>query len=255
MTDRTLVVVPTYDELDNLQPLLTRIHASVGNADVLVVDDNSPDGTGRLAQRLATDRAWLHVLHRPGKHGLGVAYLAGYAWGLARDYDVFVQLDADLSHLPEQIPALLEALNAGEGADLIIGTRWMPGGLVENWPRHRVWLSRGANLYTRSLLGLHLRDATGGFRVFRRRTLEQLDLQDVVSAGYCFQVDLARRTVAAGLDVREVPITFVERVRGRSKMDGAVVRESLWRISAWGATYRVTRLRDVLWGHLERRSR
>jgi len=251
---RTLVMVPTYDERDNLQPLLERIHASIGTADVLVVDDHSPDGTGQLADRLAADRAWLHVLHRPGKQGLGVAYLAGYDWGLARDYDVFVQLDADLSHLPEQIPDLLEALHE-DGADLALGTRWMPGGRVESWPRHRKWLSRGGNAYTRVLLGLPLRDATGGFRAFRRHTLEGLDLHEVASAGYCFQVDLARRTVAAGFRVQEVPITFVERTRGESKMSGAVVRESLWRISAWGAVHQVARLRDVRWRHSDVRSR
>ncbi|MGI8985885.1 MAG: polyprenol monophosphomannose synthase [Nocardioidaceae bacterium] len=255
MTGRTLVVVPTYDERGNLEPLLSRIHTSVAYADVLVVDDNSPDGTGLLALRLAADRTWLHVLPRPGKQGLGVAYRAGYAWGLARGYEVFVQLDADLSHLPEQIPDLLEALDADGGADLVIGTRWMPGGQVENWPRHRKWLSRGGNRYTRTLLGLPLRDATGGFRVFRRPTLEVLDLHDVASAGYCFQVDLARRAVAAGCGVREVPIRFVERTRGQSKMNGAVVRESLWRISAWGVRYQVLRLRDVLWRHPDGRSR
>ncbi len=255
MTDRTLVVVPTYDERGNLESLLARIHASVAYADVLVVDDSSPDGTGQLAQRLAADRTWLHVLHRPGKHGLGVAYRAGYGWGLARGYQVFVQLDADLSHLPEQIPVLLEALDTDGGAHLVIGTRWMPGGQVVNWPRHREWLSRGGNRYTRTLLGLPLRDATSGFRVFRRQTLEALDLHDVASAGYCFQVDLARRAVAAGFDVREVPIRFVERTRGESKMNGAVVRESLWRISAWGVRYQVMRLRDVLWRNPDGRSR
>ncbi|MDQ3628182.1 MAG: polyprenol monophosphomannose synthase [Actinomycetota bacterium] len=255
MTHRTLVVIPTYDERDNLEPLLGRIHASVGEADVLVVDDNSPDDTGALAQRLAADRAWLHVLHRPGKQGLGVAYLAGYGWGLAHGYDVFVQLDADLSHLPEQIPDLLAALHSGGGADLVIGTRWMPGGRVENWPRYRELLSRGGNRYTRIVLGLPLRDATGGFRALRRQVLERLDLHEIASAGYCFQVDLARRAVAAGCCVREVPIRFVERTRGESKMSGAVVRESLWRISAWGARYRMTRLRDVLWRHPDRRSR
>lgn len=250
-----LVVVPTYDEHDNLEPLLDRTHASAAAADVLVVDDNSPDGTGRLADELARDRAWLHVLHRPGKQGLGVAYLAGYGWGLSRDYDVFVQLDADLSHLPEQIPELVEALVADGGADVVLGTRWMPGGAVENWPRHREWLSRGGNRYTRVLLGLPLRDATGGFRAFRRSTLEGLDLHEVASAGYCFQVDLARRAVAAGFDVREVPIRFVERIRGESKMNGAVVRESLWRITAWGARHQARRLRDVLWQHPHVRSR
>lgn len=255
MTDRTLVVVPTYDERANLAPLLERIHTSVGGAHVLIVDDNSPDGTGQLAQRLVADRPWLHVLHRPGKQGLGVAYIAGYGWGLAHGYDVFVQLDADLSHLPEQIPDLLAALDADEGADLVIGTRWMPGGWVENWSRRREWLSRGGNLYTQTLLGLPLRDVTGGFRAWRRHTLEGVDLAGVASAGYCFQVDLARRAVAGGFAVREVPIRFVERTWGTSKMNAAVVCESLWRISAWGARHQMMRLRDVLLRHPDGRSR
>lgn len=255
MTDRTLVVVPTYDERDNLDPLLARVHASVAHADVLVVDDNSPDGTGALADALAAERPWLHVLHRPGKQGLGIAYRAGYAWGLGRDYQVFVQMDADLSHLPEQIPDLLAALAAHGGADLVLGTRWMPGGRVLNWSRHREWLSRGGNRYASLLLGLPLRDATGGFRVIRRRALEGLDLHRVASAGYCFQVDLARRAVSAGLDVREIPITFVERIHGESKMNGAVVRESLWRITGWGVQHRFARLRDVRWQHHDVRSR
>jgi len=177
---------------------------------------------------------------------LGVAYLAGYGWGLRRDYSAFVQMDADLSHLPEQVPHLLRAL---DGADLVLGTRWMPGGDVVNWPASRRWLSRGGNAYTRVVLGLPLRDATGGFRAFRRSTLERLSLQDVASAGYCFQVDLATRAAHAGLVIREVPITFVERVHGRSKMSGSIVRESLVRVTAWGVSHRAQQVGDVLWAH------
>jgi glycosyltransferase involved in cell wall biosynthesis len=241
-----LVVVPTYDERDNLAELVERLHAALPRAEVLVVDDNSPDGTGELADKLAADDDLMHVLHRAGKQGLGVAYLAGYSWGLGRNYAVFVQMDADLSHLPEQVPDLLRAL---DGADLALGTRWMPGGEVVNWPPHRLWLSRGGNAYTRGVLGLPLRDATGGFRAFRRSTLEGLSLHEVASAGYCFQVDLATRAVRAGCVVAEVPITFVERVNGYSKMSGPVVRESLVRITSWGLAYRARQARDVLLGH------
>jgi dolichol-phosphate mannosyltransferase len=239
-----LVVVPTYDERDNLAELLLRLRTAVPDADVLVVDDNSPDGTGDLADKLAVEDPRLHVLHRPGKQGLGVAYLAGYGWGLARDYTAFVQMDADLSHLPEQVPRLLRGL---EHADLVLGTRWMPGGQVVNWPAGRTWLSRGGNVYTRIVLGLPWRDATGGFRAFRRSALTGLSLHDVASAGYCFQVDLARRASYAGLVVQEVPITFVERVSGHSKMSGAIVRESLVRVTAWGAAHRAAQARDVVW--------
>jgi dolichol-phosphate mannosyltransferase len=240
-----LVIVPTYDERENLPELLRRLHASVPDAHVLVVDDSSPDGTGELADELAADDPRLHVLHRAGKQGLGVAYLAGYGWGLQHTgCSVFVQMDADLSHLPEQVPDLVRALG---DADLVLGTRWMPGGEVVNWPAHREWLSRGGNTYARLVLGLPLRDATGGFRAFRRETLEALSLHEVASAGYCFQVDLATRAARAGFRVAEVPITFVERVRGRSKMSGAVVRESLVRITAWGVTHRARQARDVLW--------
>jgi glycosyltransferase involved in cell wall biosynthesis len=244
--DGVLVVVPTYDERDNLPELVERLHGVVPRADVLVVDDNSPDGTGELADKIAADDPRLHVLHRAGKQGLGVAYVAGYGWGLAHDYTVFVQMDADLSHLPEQLPDLLRAL---DDADLALGTRWMPGGQVVNWPAHREWLSRGGNAYTRGLLGLPLRDATGGFRAFRRSTLEGLSLHEVASAGYCFQVDLARRAVRSGCVVAEVPITFVERVHGYSKMSGPVVRESLVRITSWGLTHRVHQARGVLSSH------
>jgi dolichol-phosphate mannosyltransferase len=239
-----LVVVPTYNENDNLVDLVERIRASVPEADILVVDDASPDGTGKLADSLARTDRHVHVLHRLGKQGLGVAYVAGYGWGMAREYRRFVQMDADGSHRPEQIPALLERL---VDADLVIGSRWVPGGDIVNWPRHREWLSRGGNAYTRWMLGIPIRDATGGFRAFRRRTLDNLTLGSVASQGYCFQVDLARRAVAAGFRVVEVPITFVERRYGDSKMSGGIVMEALWRVTAWGVTHRLRQIRDVLW--------
>jgi dolichol-phosphate mannosyltransferase len=241
-----LVVVPTYNEYDNLADLVGRIRTSVPEADILVVDDASPDGTGKLADDLARSDDQIHVLHRLGKQGLGIAYVAGYGWGMDRGYQRFVQMDADGSHLPEQIPALLDAL---ADADLVIGSRWVPGGGIVNWPRHREWLSRGGNAYTRWALGISIRDATGGFRAFRRRTLDGLSLGAVASQGYCFQVDLARRSVAAGFRVAEVPITFVERRYGDSKMSGGIVAEALWRVTGWGVSQRIRRILDVLWRH------
>ena len=228
-----LVVVPTYDERLNLESIVCRLRAAVPEADVLVVDDDSPDGTGELADRLAAHDTRVHVLHRLGKQGLGAAYLAGFGWGLVRGFRVLVEMDADGSHQPEQLPSLLAAL---VDADLVIGSRWVRGGSVVNWPRSRQLLSRGGNTYVRLMLGLGLRDATGGFRAFRRETLDRLDIDHVASQGYCFQVDLARRAVAQGLRVREVPIEFVERERGESKMSGAIVREALWRVTLWGLT-------------------
>ena len=232
---RVLVVVPTYDERDNLPAVLGRLRVAVPTADVLVVDDASPDGTGGLADELSAADAHVHVLHRPAKQGLGPAYLAGFAWGLARDYEAFVEMDADGSHAPEQLPDLLAAL---PGADVVLGSRWVPGGAVVDWPRRREVLSRGGNAYARLLLGLPVRDATGGFRVYRRQVLETIELADVASAGYCFQVDLLLRAWRAGFRVVEVPITFVERVAGVSKMDRHVVQEALWRITVWGLSGR-----------------
>ena len=245
---RVLVVVPTYDERENLEGVLARVRAAVPAADVLVVDDGSPDGTGELADALAAASPRVHVLHRPGKAGLGAAYVAGFRWGLARRapaepgtaagpaYDALVEMDADGSHAPEDLPRLLAALAAGGagGPDLALGSRWVPGGSVVDWPRRRELLSRGGNAYVRLLLGLPVHDATGGFRAYRRRVLERIDLAAVDSQGYCFQVDLAWRVHRAGGAVVEVPITFVERARGRSKMDRAIVAEALWRVTAWG---------------------
>lgn len=237
---RHLVVIPTYDEIDNLAPVVARTLAVDDALHVLVVDDASPDGTGDLADRLAARSERVHVLHRTGKDGLGAAYLAGFAWALERDYDAVTEMDADGSHRPEQLPRLHDAL---AGADLVLGSRWVPGGGVENWPRRRELLSRGGNWYVRRALGLHLADATGGFRTFRSSALRSLDLADVQSQGYCFQVDLARRAVRSGLVVREVPIDFVDREHGESKMSGGIVREALWRVTAWGLRERLARRR------------
>jgi dolichol-phosphate mannosyltransferase len=236
----TLVVVPTYNEIDTLEQAVTRVRASVPEAHVLVVDDGSPDGTGELADKLASDDDHVHVLHRTAKLGLGAAYVAGFEWGLERWYDVLVEMDADGSHRPEELPRLLKAL---DGADLVIGSRYVPGGSVVNWPKRRELLSKAGNVYTRLALGAPLHDATGGFRAFWAGTLRKLALTDVESHGYCFQIDLAWRTLQAGLRVVEVPITFVEREHGESKMDGSIVREALWKVTAWGTKHRIGQVR------------
>ncbi|RKS67899.1 dolichol-phosphate mannosyltransferase [Motilibacter peucedani] len=228
---RVLVVVPTYDEIHNLEPVVERLFAAVPEAEVLVADDASPDGTGELADRMAAADPRVHVLHRAGKEGLGAAYLAGFAWAIERGYGVVVEMDADGSHPPEALPQMLERLRT---SDLVLGSRWVPGGAVVNWPRSREVLSRGGNLYTRLVLGVHLRDVTGGYRAFRAATLRGLSLEGVQSQGYCFQVDLAWRAVRSGYRVAEVPITFVERERGESKMSQAIVVEALWRVTLWG---------------------
>ncbi|WP_372733714.1 polyprenol monophosphomannose synthase [Nocardioides sp.] len=240
---RILMCVPTYNEAENLEWILRRLRTERPEVEVLVIDDGSPDGTGELAERLADEDPGIHVMHRTEKAGLGAAYLAGFAWALEAGYDVIGEMDADGSHQPEQLHLLLEAL---DGADLVIGSRWVPGGSVVNWPLRRELLSRGGNLYVRLLLGVGVRDATAGFRVFRRSALESIDLTSVRSTGYVFQTDLATRCLRAGLMVREVPITFVERVRGDSKMSGAVATESLRLITRWGLRERRDQVRRAL---------
>lgn len=256
---RVLVVVPTYDEALTLPGTLARLRAAVPDADVLVVDDASPDGTGDLADAAAAADPGVHVLHRAGKAGLGAAYVAGFGWGLDAGYDVLVEMDADGSHRPEQLPSLLAALapagEPGDGADLVIGSRWVPGGRVENWPWHREVLSRAGNVYVRVALGLGLGDATAGFRAYRADALRAVDLASVESHGYCFQVDMAWRVVRAGGRVVEVPITFVERTAGRSKMSRAIVTEALWKVTVWGARRRAAQLGGAVRGRGSRASR
>ncbi|MBO9521061.1 MAG: polyprenol monophosphomannose synthase [Nocardioidaceae bacterium] len=232
---RAVIVVPTYNEVLNLAEVVGRVRAAVPEVDVLVVDDASPDGTGKVADELAAADPQVRVLHRAAKEGLGAAYIHGFRVALEDGYEVIGEMDADGSHQPEQLPRLFAAL---ADADLVIGSRWVPGGSVVNWPWHRLLLSRGGNLYTRALLGIGVRDATAGFRLFRRTTLETIDLDTVQALGYVFQVELAYRTLRAGLRVREVPIEFVERVRGDSKMTPEVARESLARITRWGLAER-----------------
>jgi dolichol-phosphate mannosyltransferase len=242
-----LVVIPTYNERENLGPIVRRLRAALPPAHVLVVDDDSPDGTGKVAEALAGDDEQVHVLHRTEKAGLGPAYVAGFEWALSRDYDVVVEMDADGSHAPEDLPRMLGMLGAdGAGADVVLGSRYVTGGRVVNWPWHREVLSRGANLYSKLALGVAINDITGGFRAYRRPVLEQAKLHNVASQGYCFQVDLAWRAVEAGFVVVEVPITFVERESGESKMSGSIVREALVRITKWGLRRRGHQALDLL---------
>lgn len=230
----TVVVVPTFNERENIMWIVERVLDAVPHARVLVVDDGSPDGTGAVADRLAATDGRVFVLHRPVKQGLGAAYRAGFVWALERGYEVVVEMDADGSHAPEELPRLLAALRT---CDVVLGSRWVPGGSVRNWPASRRILSRAGNLYTRVALGLDLKDATGGFRAYRRDVLTTIGL-DGVSQGYCFQVELAWRAVQAGFAVAEVPITFVERERGESKMSSDIVGEALLSVTRWGLRHR-----------------
>jgi len=235
---RAVMVIPTYNEVDNLAEVVARVRRTMPAVDVLVVDDGSPDGTGALADQLAGADPQVRVVHRAVKEGLGAAYGHAFRVALEAGYDVVGEMDADGSHQPEQLPALFAAL---ADVDLVIGSRWVRGGSVVNWPWHRRALSRAGNLYTRMLLGIGVRDATAGFRLFRRETLEAVHLDRVQSLGYVFQVELVYRTLRAGLRVAEVPIEFVERVWGDSKMTPEVARESLVRITRWGLAQRLRR--------------
>lgn len=240
--ERAVVIIPTYNEAANLRSIVARVREATPTIDVLIADDNSPDGTGQIADDISAADSAVQVLHRPGKQGLGAAYLAGFAWAVDRGYQAVIEMDADGSHQPEQLPRLLTALAE---ADVVLGSRWVPGGEVQNWPKSREFLSRGGSTYTRLALGIDVHDATGGFRAFRTSALNELNLDTVESQGYCFQIDLAWRAVRAGLRVREVPITFVERTAGQSKMSKSIVVEALWRVTAWGATHRWQQIRGV----------
>jgi dolichol-phosphate mannosyltransferase len=214
---KTLVIIPTYNEKENIEKIISRLKLVIPEIHILVADDNSPDGTGDIADTLASSDSTISVLHRKGKEGLGAAYLAGFDWALSRGYEVIVEMDADGSHQPEYLPTILSNL---EKADVSLGSRWVEGGRVVNWPKSRELLSRGGNLYVGLILNLGIRDATGGYRV--------------KSSGYCFQVDLVRRAVEKGLRVVETPIVFVERTHGVSKMSNKIVVEALWRVTVWG---------------------
>jgi dolichol-phosphate mannosyltransferase len=237
------VVIPTYNEADNVAIIIDRVRRAVPTVDVLIADDNSPDGTGELADRLAAEDPQVHVLHRSGKQGLGAAYVAGFGWARGNDYDAVVEMDADGSHAPEELHALLDVLAE---ADLVIGSRWVAGGKVVDWPLHRLLISRVGNFYVRLALGMPVRDATGGYRAYRMPVLDKIEIDSVASQGYCFQVDLAWRAYRQGFRVVEVPITFVERERGASKMSSSIVREALWRVTVWGTKARLSAIRRAL---------
>jgi dolichol-phosphate mannosyltransferase len=231
---QALICLPTYDEIDNLGPMIEAILAAVPQVHVLVIDDASPDGTGRLADEIAAREPRVKVLHRAGKEGLGKAYLAGFAWALARDYGLVLEMDCDFSHDPRYLPAMLAA---AEEADLVLGSRYVAGGGTVNWGPLRKVISRGGSLYARTLLGLSVRDLTGGFKCFRREVLEAIGLETVECRGYAFQIELTYRAVRKGFEVREVPIVFADRRVGQSKMSGNIVSEAMlkvWSIRASG---------------------
>jgi dolichol-phosphate mannosyltransferase len=240
--ERIVVLIPTYNERENLPRIVGRVRAAVPSVDILILDDNSPDGTGQIADVLAAADPAVRVLHRPGKEGLGAAYLSGFRWALDHGYDAAVEMDADGSHQPEQLPRLLEA---GRRADVVIGARWTPGGSVVNWPVHRKALSVGGNTYIKWLLGMSVGDATGGYRLYRRAALEAIDLAGVSSAGYCFQVDMTWRSHRAGLRIVEVPIEFIEREVGESKMSQAIVAEAMRNVTVWGLRHRAGQVKAL----------
>ncbi|MGX1766763.1 polyprenol monophosphomannose synthase [Dietzia sp. NPDC055343] len=245
-SERTLVIIPTYDERDTLPVVVERLLAAAPDVSVLIADDNSPDGTGEVADRLAAEdpRGRIAVLHRKGKEGLGAAYIAGFRWGLARDYTVLVEMDADGSHPPERLPAMLEAVDAG--ADLAIGSRYVPGGRVVNWPWQRHVISRGGNVYSRIMLGVGIKDITAGYRAYRAGALAELDMDSIESKGYCFQIDMTWRLLGNGRKVVEVPITFTERTVGHSKMSESIFREAAVNVARWGWQKRRRQLRELL---------
>ena len=240
MSESIVVVLPTYNERENLTGMVERLRRSVPDAGLLIVDDGSPDGTGALARQLAASDPQVQVLQRTAKEGLGAAYLAGFAWALEHGADVVVECDADGSHQPEELPQLLAALR---DHDLVVGSRWVRGGRIVNWPMSRRMLSRGGSLYARTLLRLSERDVTGGYRVFRADALRTIGLGRVDSLGYCFQIEMLWRAERAGLRVVEVPVTFIERVHGVSKMTGGIAREAMLRVTVWGLREFADRMR------------
>jgi dolichol-phosphate mannosyltransferase len=230
---KALVVMPTYNEAESVIGVVDQVLAADPRVDVLIVDDGSPDGTARLVAERAAGEPRVRLLERSAKQGLGAAYRAGFAWGLQRGYEALVEMDADLSHPPARLPALLDGL---AGADLVIGSRYVPGGRTVNWSRLREAISRGGNAYVRLALGVPVHDCTAGYRAYRRQVLEALPVSAVQSNGYCFQVEMAHRTWQEGFRVVEVPIAFTERATGVSKMSKQIVAEALWRVTVWALT-------------------
>jgi dolichol-phosphate mannosyltransferase len=240
---RVLVVIPTYNEADNIRSITDRVRRAVPSVDILVADDNSPDGTGVIADELAVADDHIFVLHRPGKEGLGAAYKAGFAWAKNKGYDAVVEMDADGSHAPEELSLLLDQLR---DHDAVLGTRYIAGGSVHNWPMRRLVLSRGGNIYIRMALGMPFKDATGGYRAYRMPVLDAINVDTVASTGYSFQVELAWRAHRQGFRVTEVPITFTEREHGVSKMSGNIFKEQLLRVTTWGLQARKENLLSMV---------
>lgn len=243
---KTLVIIPTYNEIDSLEPIVARTRAVVPEVDILIADDNSPDGTGDVADRLAQEDTHIHVLHREGKEGLGRAYLAAFSWGLDRDYTHLVEMDADGSHRPEQLLLLLNRAAAGDEPALVIGSRYIRGGETVGWPASRRLLSRGGNFYIRAWLGLPVSDATAGFRVYTAEILRAIDFDEVESAGYFFQTDMTARVRQLGGRICEVPISFAEREAGESKLSGNIFTESLARTTRMGLKYRGGQIKSAV---------
>jgi dolichol-phosphate mannosyltransferase len=237
------VIVPTFNELQNLPLITKRLFDAAPRVHLLVVDDGSPDGTGALADRMSEEDDRVHVMHRTGKLGLGTAYLQGFAWGLERGYDFLVEMDADGSHPPERLPQMIAAAQRAGGDTLVIGSRWVPGGAVENWPKRREVLSRGGNLYVRLAVGIRTKDGTAGFRVFPAGLLRQITTRPVDARGYYFQVAMTVRALDAGYRVAELPITFREREFGESKMSGSIILEAMTKVGLLGLRRRISALR------------
>lgn len=228
MPERSLVIIPTYNERENITRIIPAVLGQNENLDVLVVDDGSPDGTGAIVDGIAAENPRVHALHREGKLGLGTAYVAGFKWALKRGYDIIFEMDADFSHNPDRIPKFLEAI---KNADLVLGSRYQNGQInVVNWPMSRLFLSYSANIYARTITGLQVFDATGGFKAFRRAVLEAIDLDDVRSNGYAFQIEMTFRAWRKGFRIIEIPIVFVDRTEGSSKMSKKIVREAVWMV-------------------------
>ena len=228
MAEKALVVIPTYNEAANLRQILPQVLSQDPRLEVLIVDDNSPDGTGVIADEIAREDPRVQVIHREGKLGLGTAYITGFKWAMERSYDYIFEMDADFSHDPRHLPEFLAAI---QGADVVLGSRYLQGRVtVVNWPMTRLMLSYLANIYARLFTGLPIWDLTGGFKCFRRRVLEAIDLSQVVSNGYAFQIEMSVRAWRKGFKLREIPIVFVDRTEGQSKMNRAIVREAVWKV-------------------------
>ena len=233
---RCVVIVPTYNESENIAAVVPLILRQGEEFDLLIVDDNSPDGTGEIAERLAGESGRVHVMHRPRKLGLGTAYVAGFRWALDFGADLIFEMDADFSHDPAMLPRFVQAV---DDCDLVLGSRYVPGGGVENWPASRQFMSRGGSFYARTILGVGVRDLTGGFKCFRRRVLETLNLDDIETSGYAFQIEMTYRTLLHGFRVKEMPIVFADRVQGVSKMSRKVFLEAV--LAVWKLRFKLPR--------------